>query len=74
MRFALEKHWEILFADNALKEHLTKKTSITYKRSQNLRDLLVHSHHAGQKLERAFGSKGPKWGSSLAVTVWRAAM
>lgn len=63
MKLALEKHWDILLVDNILQEYLTNKPSITYKRSQNLRDILIHSHDVGQKIERAFGSKGPKWGS-----------
>lgn len=62
-----ETHFVLV--DNTLKEHLIEKPSITYKRSQNLRDILVRSHHTGQKIERAFGFKGPKWGSRPCVVI-----
>ncbi|XP_056414279.1 uncharacterized protein LOC130356583 isoform X2 [Hyla sarda] len=47
---------------NQVDQYLTEKPSFTYRRSKNLKDLLVHSHHKGQNANRLFGSKGPKWG------------
>lgn len=57
-----KKHWDILWADNILTDHLTTRPSITYRRSWNLCDMLFQSHHTGLKIERAFGSKDPRWG------------
>lgn len=47
MKSALDKYWDILLADNVLNDHSTTSPSITYRRSQNLCDILVHSHHTG---------------------------
>lgn len=58
MRSALEKHWDILLVDKILQNHVSTYPSVTYRRSENLRDTSVHSHHAGEKFEKAFGSKG----------------
>ncbi|XP_056388323.1 uncharacterized protein LOC130283154 [Hyla sarda] len=35
--------------DPVLSKYLPKKTAITYRRSKNLRDILVHSHHKERK-------------------------
>ncbi|CAJ0966661.1 unnamed protein product [Ranitomeya imitator] len=48
--------------DKTLDKYLNNQPSITYRRAKNLKDLLVHSYHEGQTPEKAFGSKGPKWG------------
>lgn len=62
MKQALAKYWDILLEDKCLKKCLPKTPSLTYKRAQNLRDILVRSHHSGPRPDQAFGSKGPKWG------------
>lgn len=40
----LRKHWHLLTADTDLTEVLTPYPNVTYRRGNNLRDLLVHSH------------------------------
>ncbi|CAJ0932051.1 unnamed protein product [Ranitomeya imitator] len=62
MKQALEKYWPMLKMDKTLDKYLNNQPSITYRRAKNLKDLLVHSYHEGQTPEKAFGSKGPKWG------------
>lgn len=62
MRAALQKYWAILTEDEALKGVLPPTPSLTFRRSKNLRDLLVRSHLVGSTPNRLFGSKGPKWG------------
>ncbi|XP_056392638.1 uncharacterized protein LOC130285306 [Hyla sarda] len=59
----LGKYWPILLSDPILASHLPDKPSLTYRRSKNLKDLLVHSYHRGTTPSNAFGSKGPKWGT-----------
>lgn len=48
MRQAMQKHWDILLHDEALKEYL----STSFKWARNLKDMLVKSHHAGIGPER----------------------
>ncbi|XP_077125567.1 uncharacterized protein LOC143782231 isoform X2 [Ranitomeya variabilis] len=62
MRNALKKFWPLLQTDKDLKRYLPNHPSITYRRSSNLKDQLVHSYYAGPKIEKAFGSRGQKWG------------
>ncbi|XP_056386916.1 uncharacterized protein LOC130282580 [Hyla sarda] len=59
----LGKYWPILLSDPILASHLPDKPSLTYRRSKNLKDLLVHSYHRGTTPSNAFASKGPKWGT-----------
>ncbi|CAJ0952190.1 unnamed protein product [Ranitomeya imitator] len=62
MRQALNKYWAILKSDQTLTRHISDTSSITYRRSKNLKDILVHSYYPGGDPNKAFGSKGPKWG------------
>ncbi|XP_073508936.1 uncharacterized protein [Phyllobates terribilis] len=57
---ALKKHWRILQLDPSLAPYISKNPTITYRRSRNLRDMLVHSHLSSNKY--LFDSKGPQWG------------
>ncbi|CAJ0955116.1 unnamed protein product [Ranitomeya imitator] len=59
---ALNKYWPMLTTDRTLTKYLSEQPSITYRRSHNLKDLLVHSYHTGQTPGKTFGSRGPKWG------------
>lgn len=59
-----ETYWSILQADPILNKYVPSNPLITYRRSQNLRDMLVHSYHQGVTTTNIFGSKGPKPGCS----------
>ncbi|CAJ0937392.1 unnamed protein product [Ranitomeya imitator] len=48
----VNKHWGILQSDPILKTILPDRPSITAKRSDNLRDLLVHSHYSPNEDKR----------------------
>lgn len=58
----MAKYWDILKKDPVLTQYVDRYPSITFRRSKNVRDLLVRSHYQGLSQERAFGSKRPKWG------------
>lgn len=62
MRNALSKYWDILKRNPILSQYVDNYPSNLFRRSENLRDILVRSHYRGLSPERAFGSKGPKWG------------
>ncbi|CAJ0927825.1 unnamed protein product [Ranitomeya imitator] len=62
MREVLKKYWPLLQTDKDLTKYLPMYPSITYRRSSNLKDLLVHSYYAGPNIKKAFGSRGQKWG------------
>lgn len=47
MREILQRHWPVLMLDSTIKQHVFTIPQMTYKRSKNLRDLLVHSHYPG---------------------------
>ncbi|OCT70725.1 hypothetical protein XELAEV_18037650mg [Xenopus laevis] len=40
----ITKHWHILEQDDVLKQYVGERPTITFRRSRNLRDHLVHSH------------------------------
>ncbi|CAJ0937721.1 unnamed protein product [Ranitomeya imitator] len=69
MRDVLRKYWPLLQTDKDLVKYLPVYPSITYRRSSNLKDQLVHSYYAGPNIQKAFGSKGQKWVASPARTV-----
>ncbi|CAJ0944873.1 unnamed protein product [Ranitomeya imitator] len=52
---ALNKYWPMLTTDRTLTKYLSEQPSITYRRSHNLKDLLVHSYHTGQTPGKTFG-------------------
>ncbi|CAJ0931799.1 unnamed protein product, partial [Ranitomeya imitator] len=54
MRQALNKYWAILKSDQTLTRHISDTSSITYRRSKNLKDILVHSYYPGEDPNRAF--------------------
>ncbi|CAJ0938430.1 unnamed protein product [Ranitomeya imitator] len=62
MSAALTKYWPLLRVDHTLAKHLPDRPSITYRKSPNLKDQLVRSYYSGTTPEKAFSSKGPKWG------------
>ncbi|CAJ0921856.1 unnamed protein product [Ranitomeya imitator] len=62
MREALKKYWPILLTDRTLAKCLPQDPAITYRRSPNLKDQLVHSYYRGPQIEKSFTSRGPKWG------------
>ncbi|CAJ0960814.1 unnamed protein product [Ranitomeya imitator] len=62
VRDILYKHWKVLQLDPILAQYIPSKPAVTYRRSPNIRDSLVHSHYVNKKNDNPFGSRGPKWG------------
>ncbi|XP_056425428.1 uncharacterized protein LOC130367072 [Hyla sarda] len=61
----LQRHWSILLTDSSLCDALPPLPSITYRRSRNIKDTLVHSHYTeGDKKGYLFGGKGPRSGNT----------
>lgn len=50
----LQKHWPVLQLDPSIEKFISQSPSITYRKSKNLRALLVRRN--------MFGTKGPRWG------------
>ncbi|CAJ0966979.1 unnamed protein product [Ranitomeya imitator] len=62
IRDIIARHWHILQLDDVISKCIGDTPEITFRRSQNLRDQLVHSYYSGPRQKYIFGSKGPKWG------------
>ncbi|CAJ0952754.1 unnamed protein product [Ranitomeya imitator] len=62
MREALSKFWPIILNDPLLAKSVPPVPSITYRRAQNLKDMLVHSQYKGETTHNIFNSRGPSWG------------
>ncbi|CAJ0966876.1 unnamed protein product [Ranitomeya imitator] len=62
MRQALSKFWPIILNDPLLAKCVPSTPSITYRRSRNLKDMLVHSQYKGGTTQNIFNSRGPSWG------------
>ncbi|CAJ0918423.1 unnamed protein product [Ranitomeya imitator] len=62
MRQALSKFWPIILNDPLLAKCVPSTPSITYRRSQNLKDMLVHSQYRGKTTQNIFNSRRPSWG------------
>ncbi|XP_077113029.1 uncharacterized protein LOC143768221 [Ranitomeya variabilis] len=62
MRKALAKFWPIITSDPTLAKSIPAAPMITYRRSRNLKDLLVHSQYKGTTTHNLFNSRGPNWG------------
>lgn len=52
IRAILEKYWYLLKGDAKVSKHLKDFPEITFRRSQSLRDTLVHSHYAPKSLTK----------------------
>ncbi|XP_056404803.1 uncharacterized protein LOC130296828 isoform X2 [Hyla sarda] len=62
VRNVLAKYWDLLTLDPILGLYIQKFPSLTYRRSTNLRDKLVHSHYSGPQTSNIFGSSNPRSG------------
>ncbi|CAJ0923661.1 unnamed protein product [Ranitomeya imitator] len=62
VRRAINKYWSVLMTDRVLAKCMGPRPFITFRRSPNLKDQLVHSYHKGPDQKFIFGAQGPKWG------------
>lgn len=60
MSEVMSKHWRILQMDPMIEKFVAFNSSITYRRSRNLRDILVYSYKERTLKRNVFGTKGPK--------------
>ncbi|CAJ0957654.1 unnamed protein product [Ranitomeya imitator] len=60
VRRAISKYWPVLLTDKTIAQCVGSNPSITYRRSQNLRDHLAHSYHRASDSKFIFGARGPK--------------
>ncbi|CAJ0948394.1 unnamed protein product [Ranitomeya imitator] len=58
---AMNKYWNLLKLDVSLSGHIASHPTITYRRSQNIKDILVRSNFE-PRTKNIFESKGPPWG------------
>lgn len=52
VRKALDKYWDILHSVQIPGKYIAAHPSLTYWRPNNVKDILVHSYHAGLCMER----------------------
>lgn len=59
----LKHHWHILKSNYILRQILRDYPPITYCRSSNLRDMLIHSYFQMPRPGDSFGWRYPRWGN-----------